>query len=81
MPSTRLIATLVAASTLLITGSALAQPAPQPIEYHFDDDAMVGDTLSANLALLKVRPRPPRVTLIRPRASFVSELVTSVEKL
>lgn len=81
MPSTRLTATLCAASTLLFVSPALAQPAPEPIEYHFDDDAMVGGTLSANLALLKVRARPPRVTLIRPRASFVAELVTSVEKL
>jgi hypothetical protein len=49
--------------------------------YHFDDDDLIGATLSTTPPLLRVRPRPVRVMLLRPRASFVAEMRQSVETL
>jgi len=64
-----------------VAGSAQAQAKNEPIEYRFSDDQMIGSTLSENLAILNVRPHPLRVTLIRPRASFVAELLSSCENM
>lgn len=47
--------------------------------YDFEPDDLVGETLSTTPPLLKLRPRPLRVMLLRPRASFVDELLKSVE--
>lgn len=49
--------------------------------YEFSDDDMLGDTISSNTAILKVRPIAAKVSLIRPRASFVAEMLKSVENL
>jgi hypothetical protein len=47
--------------------------------YDFKDDYMVGDTISSNTAILRVRKPAARVTLIRPRTHFVAEMIKSVE--
>jgi hypothetical protein len=74
---------LLAALTMLAIGSpCFAQTTTAEREgygYRFDDDHMVGDTLSTTPPLLKVRKKLPRITLIRPRASFVAEMLKSVE--
>ena len=64
-------------------GPAAAQPADTDQRYHyrFDDDYMVGDTLSTTPPLLRLRTRLPRVSLLRPRASFVPEMLKSVESM
>jgi hypothetical protein len=49
--------------------------------YEFDDDDLMGDALGTTSALIRVRPDAARVTLIRPRASFVPEMLKSVELL
>jgi hypothetical protein len=49
--------------------------------YRFDDDHMIGDTLSTTPPLIKVRRPAARVQLIRARASFVAEMLKSVEAL
>lgn len=46
-----------------------------------DVDALNSNGLSASAALIRVRPRAARSTLIRPRVSFVPELLKSVEHL
>ena len=82
MQSKKTLALVVASLLLSITGVAGAQTKAakeEAIFYHFDDDAMVGDTLSSNLAILRVRPTAGHVTLLRPRASFVAEMLKSVE--
>lgn len=64
---------------LAVTPGAHAQ-ARQDIDiYHFDDDALIGDTWGATPPLLRVRTKLPRVMLLRPRASFVAEMLKSVE--
>jgi hypothetical protein len=66
---------------LALTGAASAQTKDAGYSYHFDDDAMVGDTLSTTPPLILVRRPSPRIMLLRPRGSFVSELLKSVEAL
>jgi hypothetical protein len=74
---------LLAAAALCCAQAALAQPVSSDSDYgyRFDDDYMVGDTLSTTPPLIVIRKRLPRVQLIRPRASFVSEMLKSVEVL
>jgi hypothetical protein len=68
--------------TLSLASSAGAQTdatKPEGYFYDFKDDYMVGDTISSNTAILKVRKPAARVTLIRPRTHFVAEMIKSVE--
>jgi hypothetical protein len=79
----RLSPFLLAAAALCCAQSAFAQskPSDDAYGYRFEDDYMVGDTLSTTPPVIVVRKRIPRVLLIRPRASFVSEMLKSVEAL
>ena len=74
---------LAAALTLSIAPAAFAQGKSNDDNYgyHFDDDYMVGDTLASTPPLLIIRKRAVHVDLIRPRASFVAEMLKSVEAL
>ena len=74
---------LLAAAAVFCAQAALAQPSPSDdnYTYRFDDDQMVGDTLSTTPPLLVLRKKPLRVQLIRPRASFVAEMLKSVDTL
>jgi hypothetical protein len=58
-----------------------AQAKEDGYNYHFDDDYMVGDTLSTTPPLIRIRHIMPRIMLLRPRASFVGEMLKSVEAL
>jgi hypothetical protein len=49
--------------------------------YEFDDDPLSAGGFGPNDATIKVRPRAARTTLIRPRTSFVPEMLKSVESL
>jgi hypothetical protein len=49
--------------------------------YIMDADQLNGDVGSPYGATLKVRPPPKRALLIRPRASFVQEMLKSVENI
>jgi len=74
-------AAVLAFALLALPAAARAQTKDPGYSYHFDDDFMVGDTLSSPPPLLKLRRHPPRIMLLRPRASFVGELLKSVEAL
>ena len=78
-----MLALALSASALVLAGSAWAQPtdSEQRYGYRFEDDYMVGDTLASTPPLLKVRPRVMKVNLLRPRASFVGEMLKSVETM
>jgi len=45
----------------------------------FDDEQLLGRELSASGDIYRLRPKAQRVTLIRPRTGFVTELTKSVE--
>lgn len=49
--------------------------------YEFSDDPLSAGGFGPNDATIRVRPGPVRTTLIRPRTSFVPEMLKSVEGL
>jgi hypothetical protein len=49
--------------------------------YNFTDDPLSAGGFGPNDATIRVRPGPVRTTLIRPRTSFVPEMLKSVENL
>ena len=49
--------------------------------YEFTDDPLNAGGFGPNDATIRVRPGPVRTTLIRPRTSFVPEMLKSVETL
>ena len=75
----------LALSALAVASPSRAQTTtttePDGYIYDFKDDYMVGDTISTMTSIIQVRKRAARVTLIRPRASFVAEMLKSVEVL
>ncbi len=49
--------------------------------YDFSDDPLNAGGFGPHDATIRVRPGPVRTTLIRPRTSFVPEMLKSVENL
>ena len=49
--------------------------------YKFEDDPLSAGGFGPNDASIRVRPGPVRMTLIRPRTSFVPEMIKSVENI
>jgi hypothetical protein len=84
MRHSRSVALVVAVASFSVVGAAGAQtkqPKEDSYTYTFIDDDLLGDTLSSPPPILKGGKRPMRITLIRPRASFVVEMLTSVETM
>ena len=93
----RVLFGLVAAGFVLTSASAFAQqpggsaagvkasPAgggkDEGYGYEFSDDPLAAGGFGPNDATIRVRPGPVRMTLIRPRTSFVPEMLKSVENL
>jgi hypothetical protein len=76
------LAGALAFSVLAASSASHAQSkADESLIYEFEDDDLMGDALGTTSALIRVRPDAARVTLIRPRASFVPEMLKSVELL
>jgi hypothetical protein len=78
------------AMTLVFTPSAFAQGKTAVKEqkgdsegygYTFEDDPLNAGGFGPNDATIRVRPRAARTTLIRPRTSFVPEMLKSVENI
>lgn len=81
-----LFATCLMGTSVLATAPATAQDhrvsdAPDGYAVEFDDADLLGQTLSLAGLLLPLRTDSPRILLIRPRASFVPELSSSIEDL
>ena len=82
------LSALVAAGALLVTSSVFAQDkgvattdTKEGYGYNFTDDPLSAGGFGPNDATIRVRPGPVRTTLIRPRTSFVPEMLKSVENL
>jgi hypothetical protein len=77
------------AAVLLGSAVAMAQEDVRTVEggsgegygYEFADDPLSAGGFGPNDATIRVRPGPVRRTLIRPRTSFVPEMLKSVENL
>jgi hypothetical protein len=79
------------AITLVLSPSAFAQPKGAAAKeqkgdsegygYTFEDDPLNAGGFGPNDATIRVRPRAARTTLIRPRTSFVPEMLKSVENI
>jgi hypothetical protein len=80
-------ALLAGAAILLTSTMAFAQDAKETAGdgdgygYEFGDDPLTAGGFGPNDATIRVRPGPIRRTLIRPRTSFVPEMLKSVENL
>lgn len=87
--SVRIIgAAIVTAGILAVPSVAFAQRASAKASdssegygYEFGDDPLSAGGFGPNDATIRVRPGPVRRTLIRPRTSFVPEMLKSVENL
>lgn len=83
----KLIVSAAAISLLFAASSASAQVKKQSHRdsgdsiYEFKDDLLNSDLNSPGGGLIVVRPNAARATLLRPRVSFVPELLKSVEDL
>jgi hypothetical protein len=85
-------ATLIGAALLLVASVSFAQTKATAAAaggggkedgygYEFSDDPLSAGGFGPNDATIRVRPGPVRTTLIRPRTSFVPEMLKSVENL
>lgn len=90
MRRTKLVATIAGLGVFLIASVAWAQVRTvEDVEtggdtgygYEFDDDPLAAGGFGPNDATIRVRPGPVRTTLIRPRISFVDNMLKSVENL
>lgn len=92
MIAKRLLVVGVVLGGLLVPSLAFAQGKPNVKDtgggkkedgygYEFGDDPLAAGGFGPNDATIRVRPGPVRSTLIRPRTSFVPEMLKSVENL
>jgi len=83
----KVVATAIGVSAFVLSSVALAQDAkgggdkPDGYGYEFSDDPLNAGGFGPNDATIKVRPRAARTTLIRPRTTFVPEMLKSVENI
>jgi hypothetical protein len=74
-------ATAVAQNTKPAAAAAAGGGKEEGYGYEFSDDPLSAGGFGPNDATIRVRPGPVRTTLIRPRTSFVPEMLKSVENL
>jgi len=86
--ASRLVVTGFGAGLILLAmaGSAFAQSARSTegndgYGYEFGDDPLNAGGFGPSDATIRVRPAAARTTLIRPRTSFVPEMLKSVENI
>jgi len=77
MITRRSLAAAVALSVSLVAPVASAED----VTYEFDDDLLGASGLEVKAARIVVRNPEPRTMLIRPRGSFVPELLKSIERI
>lgn len=78
------VAISIGVAAFALSSAAMAQDAKEKGEgygYEFSDDPLNAGGFGPNDATIKVRPRAARTTLIRPRTTFVPEMLKSVENI
>jgi hypothetical protein len=91
MKRTNLVGAAVVTGLLLLSAQSFAQEAAGAAGggaggngdygYKFEDDPLAAGGFGPSDATIRVRPGPVRTTLIRPRTSFVPEMLKSVENI
>lgn len=81
MRYSRLLAVGAAMASVSLAGAASAQTKEEGYSYILDEDGLLGDTLSSPPPILKGGFRPRRILLIRARATFVPEMLKTVESM
>jgi hypothetical protein len=84
-----LLGGLATVALALLASPSFAQEAASPgtstgsgdYGYKFEDDPLSAGGFGPADATIRVRPGPVRTTLIRPRTSFVPEMLKSVENI
>ena len=64
-----------------VSSTAAASGGTGDYGYKFEDDPLAAGGFGPSDATIRVRPGPVRTTLIRPRTSFVPEMLKSVENI
>jgi len=84
----RVVAVAAGLSVFMLASSVFAQAketaaggGEEGYGYQFEDDPLAAGGFGPNDATIKVRPKAARTTLIRPRISFVPEMLKSVENI
>lgn len=85
----KVFAISVGMAAFVVAPSVFAQDAAKSTDdkggdgygYEFSDDPLNAGGFGPNDATIKVRPRAARTTLIRPRTTFVMEMMKSVENI
>ena len=85
-PGKYLLGSAIATVAFFVSTAAFAQVSKtedtnEGYGYTFDDDPLAAGGFGPNDATIRVRQRAARTTLIRPRTSFVPEMLKSVENL
>ncbi|MBM4358818.1 MAG: hypothetical protein FJ096_12005 [Deltaproteobacteria bacterium] len=81
------LALVAAGGALLVSSAAFAQVKSSDAGdgsgygYEFADDPLSAGGFGPTDATIRVRPGPVRRTLIRPRTTFIPEMLKSVEQL
>jgi len=84
--SSKIVAISIGVAAFALSSAAMAQEAKdskggEGYGYEFSDDPLNAGGFGPNDATIKVRPRAARTTLIRPRTTFVPEMLKSVENI
>jgi hypothetical protein len=86
----KIVAISIGFAAFGLSSAAMAQAAapaagggdhPDGYGYEFSDDPLNAGGFGPSDATIKVRPRAARTTLIRPRTTFVPEMLKSVENI
>jgi hypothetical protein len=82
----KIVAISIGVAAFALSSAAMAQDAKpdkggEGYGYEFSDDPLNAGGFGPNDATIKVRPRAARTTLIRPRTTFVPEMLKSVENI
>lgn len=72
---------VLASSTAAFAQAKPAEGGGEGYGYEFSDDPLNAGGFGPNDATIRVRPTAARTTLIRPRISFVQEMLKSVENI
>ena len=83
MTKNKIVTLVTSALILLSAGPAFAATTQgeEGYSYEFDDDDLLGDAFAADGDVIILRTGPARTMLLRPRTSFVAELIRTLEQI